>query len=187
MTMSKNRYNLPPDVLDELRGRFDTDSQVLAMYAQANEFRSQGRYMEALAVNKKIDEIFANFVASFIKEQKTAVEKITLAESGVTEADAKKVVELIITAFMAMDIIETCVMDSDSVLKRVDKALSLTLFDELGKFMATVKQNFRSLGKVTHYLEYPLWGETVDKQGDMMRQKARSIMRRVEKIEKEKI
>lgn len=179
-------YSIPAETLKVLRERFEADLKTRVMNVRACKLQTQGKFREAMDVRKEIENAFDMFVASFLREQEDISEKITLKSSGVGESDAKVIVELIVTAFMAMDIIDTCVMDADSVLKRTDKRYSLTLFDEVRKFMATAKSNFRSFRNVTHYLEYALWGETVDKQGEMMRQKARSIMRRVESLERKK-
>ena len=79
---------------------------------------------------------------------------------------------------MACDIIETAHMNANSILKKHDENASLDNFNDLTSFIDRIKAHLQFLKDETGYMNDLVWEESCDKQYEMIRNKARSIIKK---------
>lgn len=161
------------------------NQKVNELYMIQAELKRKGKFVEALELNVKISEIKNMAFQLWLSEQYELKRHIDLTNANIPKETKELVNVLYITAFMACDIIESCVMDMNDELRKHDKTLSVEAFDELMKLSAQVKDKTSLLGKKTDYLNHADWGDQCDNMYEMMRNKARKIIRNEEQRNKE--
>jgi hypothetical protein len=85
---------------------------------------------------------------------------------------------------MACDIIESGVLDINDALHRVDKSLEIVQFDELKELAKEVKKKLNYLQRTENYMNMNTWGDKCDNMYQMMRNKAKAIIKK--KLEEDK-
>ena len=83
---------------------------------------------------------------------------------------------------MACDIIETAHFNANEILKSHNKNASLDNYDDLKTMIGIVESHLKFLQTETGYMDDLAWGEGCDKQYEMIRNKARSIMKKKDDI-----
>lgn len=172
---------IPQEIVALMREHFEADPKVCHMRAQANMAQRNRQYMNALMINKKLETLFVEVVSQYCQEAERDVQKLNLMEAGLSEEQAKDSVRKITTMFMAIDIIDSCIMDVDDILRSVDKDLTFDTFDDVRKLAEMCKQKLSFFAKQADYIKSPLWGTMVDNIYEMMQNKAKSLMSKIDK------
>lgn len=184
MTESRiNPADIPAEIESELRKRFEADPKVRALRMEEFRMRQSGNFAGALVQARKIEIIFCQVAAQYIMEAEKDMEQVSLNLANLPDADVHYVLANIMTAFMAIDILDTCIMNSNDCLHRTDKELQLDMFDELRHTAKLAKDKLAFLNKNTTYLEHSHWGDIVDNMYDMMFNKAKQIMRKTDEAD----
>ena len=188
MTESRiNPADIPAEMERELRNRFEADPKVRALRMEEFRMRQSGNFVGSLVQARKIEAIYCQVAAQYIIEAEKDVKQVSLNLVNLPDADVHYVLANIMTAFIAIDILDTCIMESNDCLHKTDKELQLDMFDELRHTAKLAKDKLAFLNKTTTYLEHSHWGDIVDNMYDMMLNKAKSIMRKTEEKDKESI
>ena len=182
-----NPADIPAEMERELRNRFEADPKVRALRMEEFRMRQSGNFVGALVQARKIEAIYCQVAAQYIIKTKKDVKQVSLNLANLPDADVHYVLANIMTAFIAIDILDTCIMESNDCLHKTDKELQLDMFDELRHTAKLAKDKLAFLNETTTYLEHSHWGDIVDNMYDMMLNKAKSIMRKTEEKDKENI
>lgn len=164
-------------MMNKIREMFENDSQVRCMRIQMDLLQRKGNYKEAMILGKNIDYLFSKVVQSYIEETEEEVEKTDLQSVKLPSESRTAVEVLCTTMFMACDIIETCVMNIDDEIKKVDKDLHMDMFDDIIELKKNAKLKLCYLAKNSEYMKDLMWGDKCDDMFDMMKNKVKSIMR----------
>ncbi len=100
---------------------------------ERDEYIRLGKYAEALEVSKKIEKVMSKAFSYYVKEAEEKARKINILQLGLPHEVVMKLNVLYITAFMTADILESCIMDMDNMVRKYDSTMSVKMFDELGR------------------------------------------------------
>ena len=167
----------------ELRNRFEADPKVRMLRMEAFRMRQGGDFFGALSKEKMIETLYCNVMAQYVMEAEQDMKQVSLELANLPDKDVHYVLANIITAFMAIDILDTCIMNSNDCLHRTDKEFQLDMFNELRNTAKLAKDKLAFLNKNTTYLEHSHWGDIVDNMYDMMFNKAKQIMRKTDEAD----
>lgn len=177
-------------IKDKIRGYFETeesyqdfhnkflsDSKVRELQTKAFNLQSAGMLVQALRQRQIIDEVELRTIETLRQEESNKAHQISLLHAGLTKTEQNKVTELIITAYMLIDMIESCDMDINSILKKHDKEMSFDGFAEIKKLGKQAKQSIDWIGKNTNLYKNIEWGDYCDNLLKMTQNKARKLIK----------
>lgn len=188
--MENKRLNIndvPDSVKSVIRERFESDPRVRLERTKAQASISRGNFAEALLINKKMEDLFCQVVLNYMEEAERNIEKVDLRLSNLPPEDVYYVLVNIMTVFVVTDIMDMAICNANERLRKNDEELILDMFDELKQVSKLAKDKMAYLTKTTNYLEQGGWDSIVDNLYDMMFNKAKSIMRKAEQANKDKI
>ena len=139
---------------------------------------SNHRYDQALLIGKRIEAIFSGVLVNLMEETNKSVERVELNFKDFPTEQSVKMMEIIVTLFMACDIIETAVMDFNDIIQEKDKSLHLDLFDEILELKDKAKAKLDYFRKSTSYMKGLYWADRCDDMYRMLRNKAGSVIRK---------
>ena len=123
--------DIQQEMMEQIRKQFDTNPTITEMRNKQQLLMRKGNFMLALKIGKAIEALFSKVVNEYIKEANDEAENIDLKTVNMPQKDKMDVYTLVITLFMACDIIESAIMDFNSIIQRTDKTLVLEQFDDL--------------------------------------------------------
>lgn len=177
--MSKTTLDIkdvPKTELDRIRDMVEADPRVRQLRVKQNILQRQGNIPEAISIGKQINEAFYAVVAEVMAETDKECENVDLATVKVPEETADKLNEIIVTLQLAIDIVDTCIMDFNETLHSADSTLTLESFDdirELGQKVRTKLDYFSKKSKVFKLLSF---ADKSDNMYGLLRSKARSLI-----------
>lgn len=172
---------IPEDVKNVLREEFDKDPKICQMRIQAQTAQQRGDYARALSLNKEIDRLYGEVLYNYLTNINNTDVKDKLSNLGLPNEAIKEVMILVLTAFMSMDILSSCILDANDVIHRTNKDWSLEMFDEIKKLCTLVRAKMKILFKNTRYLDDNSWGDIVDDMYEMAHNKSQSIFNKMNK------
>ncbi len=180
----------PSDLSDEikkiLRDKFDTDFRVRGLNAKAQRLMQAGRYIESMQIRQQIEDLFDRVVVAYCKETESQVEQVSLEKAKVPIEDQKRINQLMVTLYMAVDIMDSCLLDVNDTLHRTDKDLNYEKVVDLQEMAHLCKEQLTAFGKQADYIKFPEWGDITDNMYEMMQKKAMSIIRKTDSKRKRK-
>lgn len=179
-----NVSDLPKEVLARIREEFEANEEVHDMRVQQQMYVMQGRLSEALGLAKKLEMLYTRCVAQYMRETEEELEHIDLKDVGLSDADMESVMRLVLVCFMCSDIIETSVMDMNDILHRYDKDLNIELFNDIRQLMSMSKAKLKYLQENGDYMKGLAWADKCDDMFEMMKNKAKAIMRKQDNKDK---
>ena len=179
-----NINDIPYKLKSVIRERFESDPRLRLERVKAQELCNRGNLVEALMINKKMEDLFCQVALSYMEEAEKDTERIELNLANLPPEDVHCVLVNIMTVFIVADIIDQAVFSANQCLRKNDKELSLEMFDELNQTAKLAQNKMAYLCKTTNYLEHGDWDIIVDNLYKMVFNKAKSIMRNAEKYGK---
>ena len=174
---------VPPKEQQKLRIAFCNNPSIKKLDQMAAQLQHNRDFIGSLNLKKEIEAQWEYVKQTHLKSyDKTVQETVKLSELGLPEDKLQSLVENMLTIFMACDIIETAHMNANEILKKHDKNASLDNFNDLTSFIDRVKAHLKFLQSETGYMDDLAWGEGCDKQYEMIRNKARAIMKKKDDI-----
>lgn len=170
--------DIPNEMMANIREAFDRDPQVHTMRVRQGILQKQGNFAGAMEVGRQIEYLYAKVVQAYIEETEKEADRIQLAKCGIPEADMERINELVVTIFMCCDIIESCIMDTNSIIHRTDKELSFSMFDGFTQLAKMVKDKLKFLQENSGFAKELIWADKCDNMYALMQNKARSIIRK---------
>ena len=172
---------IPEDVKNVLREEFDKDPKICQMRIQAQMAQQRGDYARALSLNKEIDRLYGEVLYNYLTNINNTDVKDKLSDLGLPNEAIKEVMIYVLTAFMSMDILSSCILDANDVIHRTNKDWSLEMFDEIKKLCTLVRAKMQNLFTNTRYLDDDTWGDIVDDMYKMAHNKSQSIFNKMDK------
>ena len=174
---------VPLEEQQKLRVAFCNNPSIKKLDQLATKLQRNGDFIGALNLKKEIEAQWEHVKHTHMKSyDNTVQETVKLSELGLPDDKVRSLVENMLTIFMACDIIETAYLNANEILKKHDKNTSLDNFDDLTSVIDRVKAHLRFLQSETGYMDDLAWGDGCDKQYEMIKNKARSIMKKKDNI-----
>ena len=170
--------DIPSEMMSQIRRQFDMDPQIVEMRTHQQVLMQRGNLQSALQVGQAIEGLFSKVVYEYLKEANEEAERIDIGTLNISKEDKAEINTLIVTLFMACDIIESATMDFNDVLKRVDDTLVMEQFDDIRNLSKSAKEKLRFLSKNSKLMKDLAWAYKCDDMYDMMKNKAKSILRK---------
>lgn len=171
---------IPEDVKNVLREEFDKDPKICQMRIQVQTAQQRRDYARALLLNQKIERLYDNVLYKYLSNINNTDVKDKLSNLGLSNEAIKEVMILVLTAFMSMDILNSCILDANDVIHRTNKDWSLEMFDEIKKLCTLVRAKMQNLYVNTRYLDDGSWGDNADDMYKMAYNKAKSIFNKMD-------
>lgn len=172
---------IPEDVKNVLREEFDKDPKICRMRIQVQTAQQRGDYARALLLNQKIQRLYDDVLYNYLTNINKTDVKDKLSSLGLPNEAIKEVMIYVLTAFMSMDILNSCILDANDVIHRTNKDWSLEMFDDIKKLCTLVRAKMQNLYVNTRYLDDDIWGNIVDDMYKMAYNKAQSIFNKMDK------
>lgn len=173
-----NVNDVPEHILALIKTNFESDPRVQKLRVQQGMLQRQRKYKEALALGRDIDKLYNHAVYEFMKACETEAKNISIDDIGLSADDKIEVLTRNVALYMAMDMIDSAIMEIDEILHRTDKTLSFEMFNEVRKMSVLTKEKLGFLRTNTNYTKDIAWGDVCDNMYNMLLSKARSLMRK---------
>lgn len=169
---------LHPEDQREFLEAFYKDSEIQALNEKANQYQRAGMYIQAMQTRRKIEEVKQSVFNGYIAKLEKHYETIDLDTLNLPTEIKHNINVLFTTLFMACDIINSAVVDFNDELHKFDPTLEMETFNDI---MAVAKQ---ARGKLEYLNKYTklnmdfIFAEKCDDMFDMMKNKAKVILRK---------
>lgn len=178
MNSQINIQDVPQELLDMVKQQLEADPRVRDLRIRQNLATRSGNIHEAMAIGKAINGFFARAIQNYLVECEQESKSIDLGEQDLPKKDASELVEIVVTLFLAADIIDTATQDFNDVLHRSDDTLSMEQFDDMRRLAKAAKAKMEYFRKKLAWLNNVDFGEKSDNMYEMLRNKARAIIRK---------
>ncbi len=105
--------DIPAELMSRIREQFYADPQIIRLRLRQRDYQSQGNFQAAIGVGKTINELFDRVVYQYLKEAEEQVEKIDINNMQMPIEDRESILAFGIVMFMACDIIESAILDTN--------------------------------------------------------------------------
>lgn len=170
--------DIPADMMAMIRKKFEEEPQVKGLRTQQYLLQQKKEYNAALSIGKMIEVLFGTVVQAYLDEVNAECEEIDFKDLDIPKEDKEEISILNVTLFMAIDIAESCLLDINDVLHRTDKTLNYEMHDDLKELSEMIQAKMKYWGENSQYLNDNEWGARVDDMYQMMKNKAKSIIRK---------
>lgn len=176
-------HELSEEIKAMMRNKFDADPRVRELNVRAHRLQQTGNYMGAMQVRQQIEQLFDKVIVSYCAEAESQVEEMDMDTLKMPQEDKVKINVLMVAMYMAVDIMDSCLMDINDTLHKTDKTLNYEKILDLKEMAHLCREQLRVFGTQADYLQYAQWGDITDNMYAMIQNKAKAV---INKIEKEK-
>ena len=170
--------DIPSDLMAQIRNKFEADPKVQGLRTQQYLLQKKKEFDAALMIGKMIEALFGTVVQAYLDEVNAECEEIDFKDLDIPVKDKEEISILNVTIFMALDIVESCLIGINDVLHRTDKTLNYEMHDDLKELSEMVRIKMKYWGENSQYLEDAEWGNRCDDMFEMMKNKAKAIIRK---------
>lgn len=181
---------LPEHVKKAFEDSLNKNPKMIRLQQELSRATQQRNFVKELDLRKKIQEI--RFIAqrNLINSKEQDVEEVTtLFNMGLPHETLDKINILMISTYMALDMIEFFVLDINSELKKADPTASLNMFQPIMKLGKEARGNLTYLWKNTSIYDTEDFNNKADNIREMLVNKAKKVYiqyaKRVEEKEKQ--
>lgn len=165
----------------DFQAKFNTSPDVIVMKQKIANLQRAFQYVQAMQLQKKLNEVEYKVAKELIDEQKSKVEKVNLTQVALTDKERNEIVDLRICLDILSDCMESFVMDINDILQRHDKTLTFEEYNPTIKMLREARQHLSWCSNNTEYRNYEPWGDECDKLIKSVRNKATKIKRETKK------
>lgn len=175
--MEKSDIQLSSEELKQVRTEFDRHPSVIAMRQKQATLRRTGHYIEALKMGRAIQELYSKVVSHLQQEEQSKVERVDIAKAQLPPDVRKSLMTLVITIYMACNIIESSVLDFNELLHdNLGPDYNLEMFQPLQTALKKAQEQLAFLNANSPYMKRSAWGDKCDNMYLMMRHKAEAVI-----------
>ena len=170
--------NISEEELKRVQAEFDRHPLVVEMRKRQQLFYRNGQYIQAMEMARAINDLYSRAVENLEKETAEKVERVDIATAPLPAKSRELIMTLIITIYMATDIIESSVLDFNSEIhKSLGPDYNLDMFKPLQDCLKKAQQGLEFLNANSPYMKRDYWGDQCDNMYTMMRHKAAAVIR----------
>lgn len=172
-----------PPTHEELRlcrDRFEQMPQIRALTAKAQRLIHDGAFEEAKQVLATKARVFDKTVAYLTAHAERQVTEVKSDAAGLPSDDLQKINFLFVTLYMAIDIMDSCLMDINDTIHKTDKSLTFEKVDGLHELAQACKQHIEQFRTEQDLYREAYWGDITDNAYKMLYNKAKAIIRKKE-------
>lgn len=170
--------DIPSDMMKDIRLRFESNPDVMQLRTQQQYAQRSGNYALALDVAQKLDALFVVVLDKYMRHAEQEVKTLDSAASALPLKDKEDMMVSMMVMFMACDIIDTAVMDLNDVLHRTYPDFDISTFNDIKQTADMARKKLKYLQENGDYMQDLVWADSCDNMYDMMRSKAKAIVRK---------
>jgi len=170
--------DIPAEMMAQIRNKFEADPKVQGFRTQQYLLQQKKEFDAALMIGKMIEVLFGTVVQAYLDEVNAECEEIDFKDLDIPVKDKEEISILNVTIFIALDIVESCLIGINDVLHRTDKTLNYEMHDDLKELSEMVNTKMKYWGENSEYLNDAEWGNRCDDMFEMMKNKAKAIIRK---------
>lgn len=178
-------FRLTPELQKKCRDYFENQPNIRQLTNKADQLQRQGRFREALQIRQQKEALFSHVIVEYEKQVEEQVTEVKMSTVGLPKEDIEEIERLLVTLFMAIDIMDSCLMDINDALHRTDPALSFEKIDDLHEMAIMCREQLTQFSAKQNYHKYEHWGDITDKMYATMQTKAKTIIRKTRTLEKQ--
>lgn len=122
---------LPAFVQDQFNKTFKEHETYKSLTAQAEHYQRMGNFIGALEIKKRLELIKEDAVENLINTEQSEVRVLKSTDLGLNRKEVDKVNELQIALYTLCDVIDSIILDMNSLLRNKDESVSFTMFDDV--------------------------------------------------------
>lgn len=168
--------DVPQAELDRIRDMVEADPRVRQLRVKQNLLQRQGDIHAAMSIGRQINDMFYAVVADVMAETDRECQTVDLAAAKIPKATACKLNEIIVTLQLAIDIVDTCIMDFNDTLHSSDGTLTLESFDDIKELGLKIRAKMDYFSKKSKVFRLLSFADKSDNMYGLLRNKARSLV-----------
>nr|DAM87810.1 MAG TPA: hypothetical protein [Caudoviricetes sp.] len=177
----KNLFGDNEEVYRDFQNKFNTSPDVKNMKEKIQNLQRSFRYVQAMQLQKQLNDIEYKVAKELIDEQKAKVEKVTLTQVALTDKERNEIIDLRICLDILSDCMEGFVMDINAILQRHDNTLTFEDYNPTIKMLKEARRHLAWCSDNEDYRKYEPWGDECDKLIKSVKNKATKIKRETKK------
>lgn len=177
----KSLFGDNEEAYKDFQKKFNTSPNVKNMRAKIQNLQMSFRYVQAMQLQKKLNDIEYKVAKEIIDEQRSKVEKVNLTQIALTDKERNEIIDLRICLDILSDCMEGFVMDINDILQRHDKTLTFEDYDPTIKMLKEARRHLAWCSDNEDYRKYEPWGDECDKLIKSVKNKAAKIKRETKK------
>lgn len=157
---------------------FMRDPTVRKMYRAAEQYQRRGQYAQAMQMHQQIEAMKARVFDKFAERLNRTAERVNLYDTKMSPAQREAMNTLCVTLFMACDVIDSTVVEMKDTIHDIDPTLEFIMFDDIKQVIEQARDKMQFLNSASDVAQNVVWGDTSDNMFEMMKNKARSVIRK---------
>lgn len=176
-----NEKDIPQELLNAIKSSFDADPKIRELRIKQEMYVRQHQFKMAFAIGAEINNLFAKVVRTYLEDTENEYQIIDLKVADLPENDRSELMEIVITLFLAADIIDTASREFNNILHRTDDTMDMVQFNDISKLAKEAKGKIEWFSSHTSYMKDLSFGDRSDNMYTMLRNKARSFLRKTKR------
>lgn len=168
--------DVPQELLNTIKEAFDAGPKIREMRIRQDMYVRRRQFKAAFAIGAEINDLFSKVVRTYLEQTEQEYHVIDLKAADLPENDRQELVEIVLTLFLAADIIDTAAMDFNDVLHRTDKTMDMVQFNDIRKLAKEAKGKLEWFSTHSPYMNDIDFGNKSDNMYGLLRNKARSFL-----------
>lgn len=164
--------------LDRIRTEFENHPKVRQMRIQQNILQRNGNIRGAMSIGKTLEKLFAQSVQNILEDTENECRKVEMASVNLPKKTADTLDEIMVTLQLAIDVVDTCIMDFNDTLHSVDNTLTLESFDDIKLMGDKIKSKLDYFRKKSRLFGRLSFANCSDNMYKLLRNKAGSLIRK---------
>lgn len=178
--------DIPKPLREAIAARIESDKRINALRDELFAAQRSMSFVRASQAEKKLKSVINGITTECLQKYENEALAIDKIIAQLPKEASEKATYLFTSLFMSADIIESAVMDLESILKTLNKEYEIQTMRPLRTTLKEARASLHLFSKQFSFLDYPFWGEAVDKMYEMLFNKAGVITRRAVKEEAKK-
>lgn len=175
--------DLPADVVERMRGIINADSRMVELRRKHAFLLREHCYMEAVGLKQKIEGIERKVINDYLAEYKGQAESMDNLMREMSDEDRDEISVLTNCVIFLCDMVETFTMDCDAILKKYHPDYRIEMFDKIAECGKAAKEQVEFMSRNTGLAYQTAFAGDADKITEMVRNKARSFVRKLKRKE----
>lgn len=177
----KSLFGDNEEAYKDFQKKFNTSPDVKNMQVKIQNLQKSFRYVQAMQLQKKLNDIEYKVAKELIDEQRAKVEKVNLTQVALTDKERNEIIDLRICLDILSDCMEGFVIDINDILQRHDKTLTFEDYNPTIKMLKEARRHLAWCSDNEDYRKYEPWGDECDKLIKSVKNKATKIKRETKK------
>lgn len=178
--MSKITINdLPQDVVERMRLAIREDSQMIALGKKYAEYIKYKQYTKAVELSWKMQDIEDRVIREYLERYQGETESMGNLIKEMSPEDRDTINVCTNAIILICDMIETFTMDFNQILKKYHPDYRLEMYDKMIQLGREAKSHVKFMSDCTDEIYQCSFADSADDITELVRNKARSLIRKV--------